>query len=220
MTAPLPIAVLVSGQGTTLDGLADEIAAGRLPANVVVVVSDRPTAPAVDKARRRGFATVLLATRGLAPEAWAANLTSELDAHGAELVVLAGFLRVLPPGWVQRWHGRAINLHPSLLPRYGGPGMWGHHVHEAVLAARDTETGVTVHLVTSDVDAGPAIAQEKVPVLPGDTPDTLRERLHPVAVRLISVTIRRFAVKELPIPYPEPPPASLTTRRERGRPAR
>ena len=217
MTAPLPIAVLVSGQGTTLDGLAEEITAGRLPANVVVVVSDRPSAPAVDKARRRGYPTVLLATRGLAPATWAANLTSELDAHGAELVVLAGFLRVLPPEWVERWRGRAINLHPSLLPRYGGPGMWGHHVHEAVLAAKDAETGVTVHLVTNDVDAGPAIAQERVAVLPGDTPDSLRERLHPVEVRLLADTIRRFAEKELPLPYPESPP-SVAPRRERARP--
>ena len=219
MTVPLPIAVLVSGQGTTLDGLADEIEAGRLPANVVVVVSDRPNAPAIDKARRRGYPTVLLATRGLAPETWAANLTSELDAHGAELVVLAGFLRVLPTAWVERWRGRAINLHPSLLPRYGGPGMWGHHVHEAVLSAKEAETGVTVHLVTSDVDAGPSIAQERVPVLPGDTPDSLRERLHPVEVRLLADTIRRFAEKELPLPYPEST-SSLMPRRERARPTR
>lgn len=219
VTAPLSVAVLVSGQGTTLDALADEIEAGRLPAKVVVVVSDRPNAPAVDKARRRGFPTVLLATRGLVPETWAANLTSELDAHGTELIVLAGFLRVLPPGWVERWRGRAINLHPSLLPRYGGPGMWGHHVHEAVLAANEPETGVTVHLVTSDVDAGPTIVQERVAVLPGDTPDSLRERLHPVEVRLLADTIRRFAEKELPLPYPESA-GSLRARRDRPRPAR
>lgn len=219
MPAPLPIAVLVSGQGTTLDGLAEEIDAGRLPAKVVVVVSDRPSAPAVDKARRRGYPTVLLATRGLAPEAWAANLTSELDAHGVELVVLAGFLRVLPPTWVARWRGRAINIHPSLLPRYGGPGMWGHHVLEAVLAAKDAETGVTVHLVTSDLDAGPTITQERVAIVPGDTPDSLRERLHPVEVRLLADTVRRFAERELPLPYPESA-ASLTTRRDRTRPAR
>lgn len=219
MTVPLPIGVLVSGQGTTLDGLAEEIDAGHLPARVAVVVSDRPNAPAVEKARRRGFPTVLLATRGLPPEIWAATLTSELDAHGTELVVLAGFLKVLPPGWVERWRGRAINLHPALLPRHGGPGMWGHHVHEAVLAAREAETGATVHLVTSDVDAGPPIAQEKVPVLPGDTPDRLRERLHPVEVRLLADTIRRFAQRELPLPYPDPT-ISVGAPRDRPRPPR
>ena len=215
MTAPLPIAVLVSGEGTTLDALGEEIEAGRLPAKVVVVVSDRATAPAIEKSRRRGYPTVLLTTRGHAPEAWAETHTSELDAHGAELIVLAGFLRVLPPGWVRRWRGRAINLHPALLPRYGGPGMWGHHVHEAVLAAKDPETGASVHLVTDDVEAGTVNAQERVPVLPADTPDGLRERLHPVEVRLLADTIRRFAEKELPLPYPESAPP-LVARRDRA----
>jgi phosphoribosylglycinamide formyltransferase-1 len=124
-----------------------------------------------------------------------------------ELVVLAGFLSILPNRWVDRWRGRAINIHPSLLPRHGGPGMYGPRVHRAVLASGDRETGATVHIVTSDVDGGPTVAQERMAVLPDDTPDTLRARLHPIEVNLLAVTIRKFAEGELPLPFEASPAA-------------
>jgi phosphoribosylglycinamide formyltransferase 1 len=200
---PLPIAVLVSGEGTTLDALADRVEAGQLPAEIRLVVSDRASALALEKARRHGLVTLLLPSRGVDPETWARRVNSELEAKGVELVVLAGFLTILPRSWVARWRGRAVNLHPALLPKHGGPGMYGTRVHEAVLAAHETETGVTVHLVTGDVDGGPRLAQERVPVLPGDTPAALRERLHPIEVRLLAETIGRFAEGALPLPYPD-----------------
>jgi phosphoribosylglycinamide formyltransferase-1 len=200
---PLPIAVLVSGEGTTLDALADRVEAGQLPAEIRLVVSDRASALALEKARRHGLVTLLLPSRGVDPETWARRVNSELEAKGVELVVLAGFLTILPRSWVARWRGRAVNLHPALLPQHGGPGMYGTRVHEAVLAAHETETGVTVHLVTGDVDGGPRLAQERVPVLPGDTPAALRERLHPIEVRLLAETIGRFAEGALPLPYPD-----------------
>ena len=203
MTRALPIAVLASGEGTTLEGLAEEIDAGRLPARIVLVVSDRPGAHALDRARRRAIPAVLLPARGVDREAWSARLTEEVSAHRAQLVVLAGFLRIFPASWVERWRGRAINLHPALLPKYGGPGMYGHHVHEAVLAAQDAETGATVHLVTGTVDGGPILLQERIPVVPGDTPDSLRERVHPVEVRLLAEVIRRFAEGAWLLPYPD-----------------
>ncbi len=215
MSRPLPFAVLASGAGTTLDALAAEVEAGRLPARIVLVVSDRPGAPVLEKAHGHGLPTLALPARGVEPEAWGERLSAELDARGAELVVLAGFLKILPAGWVERWHGRAVNVHPSLLPRYGGPGMYGERVHAAVLAANEPETGVTVHLVTTDVDGGPVVAQERVPVLAGDTPALLRARLHPVEVRLLAATIRRFAEGTLPLPHPgrERPPADRDRRR-------
>jgi phosphoribosylglycinamide formyltransferase 1 len=203
VTRRLPIGVLVSGEGTTLDALAELVLGDHIPARIALVVSDRPHAPAVEKARLRGLPTLVLPSRGVVPEAWSARLTMELLDQGVELVVLAGFLTILPPSWVARWKGRAINLHPSLLPRYGGPGLYGSRVHAAVLAAGDRETGATVHLVTGDVDRGPVIAQERVAVEPGDTPATLRARLHPVEVALLAATIRRFADGTLPLPYPE-----------------
>lgn len=201
MTRLLPIAVLVSGEGTTLDALAKRAAEGQLPVRIVLVVADRPNAPAIERARRRGLATVVLPSRGLEPRVWSERLSRELEGAGAELVVNAGLLSILPDDWVERWAGRAINLHPSLLPRFGGRGMYGDRVHRAVLAAGDPETGATVHLVTGDVDAGPVIAQERVPVRPGDTPEMLRARLHPVEVELLASTLRRFADGSLPLPY-------------------
>ncbi len=204
MTRRLPIGVLVSGEGTTLDALAELALGDHLPVRIVLVVSDRPHARAVERARGRGLPTLVLPSRGVDPEAWAARLTQELAQKGVELVVLAGFLTILPDSWVRRWQGRAINLHPALLPRYGGAGMYGNRVHTAVLAAGDRETGATVHLVTEDVDGGPVLAQERVPVEPGDTPETLRARLHPVEVALLAATIRRFADGSLPLPYPGP----------------
>jgi phosphoribosylglycinamide formyltransferase-1 len=200
----LPIAVLVSGEGTTLDALADLAEAGRLPADIRLVVSDRPHAPALEKARRHGIATLVLPSRGVDPETWVRRLTEVLEENGVELVVLAGFLTILPRSWTERWRGRALNIHPALLPKHGGPGMYGTRVHDAVLAAHETETGATVHLVTGDVDRGRTLAQERVPVLPDDTPATLRERLHPVEVRLLAEAIRRFADGDWPLPYPEP----------------
>jgi len=197
----LTVGVLVSGEGTTLDALAELAGGGHLPAQIALVVADRPHVPAIEKARRRGLATLVLPSRGVAVEVWAKRLTSELTARGVELVVLAGFLTILPPSWAADWAGRAINLHPALLPRYGGPGFYGSRVHEAVLAAGDRETGATVHVVTGEVDRGPTIAQAKIEVRPGDTPASLRERLHPVEVDLLATTIRRFADGSLPLPF-------------------
>jgi len=201
VTRTLPVAVLVSGEGTTLEGLAELAAGGHLPIRICLVVSDRPNIPAIERARRRGIPTVVLPTKGADPVAWSDRLTRELTDKGVELVVLAGFLSILPTPWVERWSGRAINIHPALLPRHGGRGMYGMRVHRAVLEAGETESGATVHVVTSDVDGGPRVAQEKVPVLPGDTPDDLRARLHPVEVGLLAATLRRFADGELPLPY-------------------
>ena len=203
MTRPLPIGVLVSGEGTTLDGLAELVLGNHLPARIALVVADRPHAKAIERARLRGLPTIALPTHGVVPEAWSARLTMELVDQGVELVVLAGFLTILPPRWLARWKGRAINVHPSLLPRYGGPGMYGRRVLEAALRAGDHETGVTVHLVTDAVDGGPTIAQEAVPIEPGDTVESLRARLHPVEVALLAATIRRFAEGALPLPYPD-----------------
>ncbi len=204
MTRTLPVAVLVSGEGTTLEGLAELAVGGHLPVRICLVVSDRPNIPAIERARRRGIPTVVLPTRGVDPVAWSDRLTKELADKGVELVVLAGFLSILPPRWVEQWRGRAINIHPALLPRHGGPGMYGMRVHRAVLAAGEPETGATVHVVTNEVDGGPTVAQERMAVIPGDTPESLRVRLHPIEVGLLAATIRRFADGDLPLPYSGP----------------
>jgi phosphoribosylglycinamide formyltransferase 1 len=202
VTRTLAVGFLVSGEGTTLDALAELASGGHLPIRVALVVSDRPRAPTIEKARRRGLPTQVLPARGVPREAWAARLTQELRDRGVELVVNAGFLTILPDSWVAAWRGRGVNLHPSLLPRYGGRGFYGSHVHEAVLAAGDRETGATVHLISEELDRGTVIAQARLPVLPGETVASLRERLHPVEVELLAETLRRFADGSLPLPYP------------------
>jgi phosphoribosylglycinamide formyltransferase 1 len=215
--APLAVGVLVSGAGTTLEGLAH--AAARSPGEfrIALVVADRAGIPALARASGLGLRSVVIPSRGVDPERWSHEVTAALESAGVELVIFAGFLSIFPASWVARWRGRAVNLHPSLLPRHGGRGMYGRHVHEAVLASGDTETGATVHLVTGDVDGGPPIAQRRVPVLPGDTPETLRERLRPVEIELLATTVRRFADGSLPLPYrgEEAPARDARTERER-----
>ena len=204
MSRILTVAVLVSGEGTTLDALAEQASGGHLPVRIALVVADRPHAPAIEKARRRGLATLVLPSRGVPADDWGRRLSDELTGKGVELVVNAGFLTILPPNWVAAWRGRAINVHPSLLPLHGGRGLYGMRVHEAVLAAGERVTGATVHVVTDDLDRGPTIAQERIDVLPDDTPASLRARLHPVEVELLAATLRRFADGALPLPYSVP----------------
>lgn len=201
MARVLPIAVFLSGEGTTGDALAELAAGGHLAARLVLVLSDRPHAPGIERARLRGIPTAVRPLHGAAPATWADETDALLRERGTELVILAGFLGILPPELVRRWEGRVINVHPSLLPRFGGNGMYGRRVHAAVLASHAAESGATVHVVTETVDAGPILLQERVPVLPRDDVMSLRERLHPVEVRLLAEAIRRFADGDWPLPY-------------------
>lgn len=163
------LAVLLSGGGRTMLNIHDRILAGSLAAEIALVVASRPCAGA-DRAIARGLHTIVIP--GALSEA---DFSSLLDNHRIDLVVLAGYLRLLPiPA---AFEGRIINIHPSLLPRHGGPGMYGHHVHEAVLKAGDAESGCTVHVCSREYDKGRIILQRRCPVLPGDTPDTLAARV-------------------------------------------
>lgn len=201
MAVPLRVAVLASGEGSTLEALARRWSVAASPVRIVLVLCDRPGARVIERSRALGLPVEVVERGARALDAWGTELTERLRNAGAELVILAGFLSILPPSWVGAWQGRAINLHPSLLPRYGGRGMHGLRVHAAVLDAHERETGVTVHLVTPDVDAGPTIAQARLTVQPDDTPQTLRERLAPLEVDLVDATVLKFARGQLPLPY-------------------
>ena len=170
------IAVLASGTGTNLQAILDyfDRLGDRRAGDVVVVASDRPRAGALDRARRRGIAAEVVAPSST-PEV--RPLGDVLDAFAVDLVVLAGFLRLVPPPTVARYAGRMVNVHPALLPAFGGAGMYGRRVHEAVLAAGVTVTGVTVHFVDDMYDRGTIIAQWPVPVLVGDDARTLAARV-------------------------------------------
>lgn len=190
------LAVLVSGQGTNLQAILDATRDPDYPAEVVVVVSDRPQAYALERARKAGVPAYVVPWRR-DPEDFGRRLAEVLESHGVEWVCLAGFLRILDPQFVDRYRGRILNIHPSLLPAFGGRGMYGERVHQAVLAAGERETGCTVHFVTAEVDAGPVVAQARVPVLPGDTVQTLAARVAEQEHRLYPEAIRRVVTGEV-----------------------
>jgi formyltetrahydrofolate-dependent phosphoribosylglycinamide formyltransferase len=168
------LAVLVSGGGSNLQAILDHLAAQGLdaPATVCVVISDRADAYALERARTRKIATVHVPRT--APED---ALEHALAEHSVDLVALAGYLRLIPTAVVRRWHGRILNVHPALLPAFGGHGMYGHRVHEAVLASGARLSGATVHFVNEQFDRGAIVAQWPVPVHADDTPDTLAARV-------------------------------------------
>lgn len=175
MSHPLKLAVLGSTRGTSMQGLIDAIEAGELAAQIVLVVSDKPTAPILARAEQHHLPNVFLDPKGQTREVFDARVTEVLEQAGAELVLLVGYMRIVSASFVERWRGRLLNVHPSLLPAFAG-GM-NLNVHAAVLAAGVRETGCTIHQVTEDVDAGPIVLQKRCPVLPGDTPDTLKDRV-------------------------------------------
>ena len=168
-SSPPKLVVLLSGGGRTLLNLQDRIDDATLNARVSLVIASRPCA-GVDRALSRGLKTIVVP--GRIPRGSLAKLLD--DAH-ADLVVLAGYLQLIEVP--ERYRGRIVNIHPALLPAFGGQGMFGHHVHEAVIKSGATESGCTVHLVDDRYDSGPILLQRRCPVLPGDTPDTLAARV-------------------------------------------
>jgi phosphoribosylglycinamide formyltransferase 1 len=182
---PVRVAVLASGGGTNLQALLDACGPGA-PARITRVVSNNPAAGALERARRAGVAAVVLHDPHDARELLAA-------LGDAELVVLAGYLKLVPAPVVARFPRRMINIHPALLPAFGGPGMYGRRVHAAVLASGATESGATVHYADERYDRGPIIAQRTVPVRPDDTPETLAARVLTVEHELLSQVVLNLA---------------------------
>ena len=175
---PARIAVFASGGGTNLQALIDRFhAMPDPPARVVLVVGSRAGIGALQRAEAAGIAGVALSPSLCGADAFPDALLAALDAHGVDLVVLAGYLQLIPPSVVRRFHGRMLNIHPALLPAFGGHGMYGIRVHRAVLDSGARVTGATVHLVDERYDEGRILAQWPVPVLPGDTAESLAARV-------------------------------------------
>lgn len=182
------VAILISGGGSNMLALLRDMA-GDHPARPVLVASNDPEAGGLAKAAALGIATAALDHRAWPDrESFEAALAEAIDASGADLICLAGFMRILTPGFIRRYQGRMLNIHPSLLPKY--PGL---HTHARALAAGDAEAGCTVHEVTADLDAGPILGQARVPILPGDTEDSLAARVLTMEHRLYPAVLRRFA---------------------------
>jgi phosphoribosylglycinamide formyltransferase-1 len=178
------ILVLVSGSGTNFQALVDAEKSGRLGAGrIAAVISDRAGVYALQRAEAAGIpAFVETPDRTLPKEKRRRDLSDRILRialkQEANLIILAGFLSILEGEFIEAYGGRIINLHPALLPKFGGLGMYGERVHRAVLDAGERESGCTVHLVTGGIDAGPILLRRKVPVLPGDTPQSLAECIH------------------------------------------
>jgi len=188
-----PVAVLASGRGSNLAALIDARAAGTLPIKLTLVAGDKADAPALRNAEAHGIPTFALdpktfASRREFDEALFANVA----ASGAQLVVLAGYMRILDPAVTAQWTGRMINIHPSLLPKYRGL-----HTHRRALKAGDPEHGASVHFVSAELDGGPVIAQARIAIHPGDTEDALASRLLSQEHRLLTACVGAIARGEV-----------------------
>ena len=186
--AKLKVGVLISGRGSNLAALIEAAKASDYPAEIGCVVSNREAAPGLAIAASAGIATAIVSHRDHPDrESFDRAVSAQLERHGVELVVLAGFMRILSPWFPARWKDRLINIHPSLLPAFKGL-----HVQRQALDAGVRVSGCTAHLVTPDLDSGPIIAQAAVPVLPGDTEETLAARILRQEHRLYPLVVRWF----------------------------
>lgn len=181
------VAIFVSGTGTNCENIIRYFAGSEV-VNIALVVSNKSDAPALEKARRLGVPTEVVSKSQLSDNSFMLPLLRERDIH---FIVLAGFLLIIPDYLIAAYPRRIINLHPSLLPKFGGKGMYGHRVHEAVKAAGETETGMTVHYVTGECDGGEIIAQYKTAISPEDTPEDIAAKENLLEMRYYPLVIKQ-----------------------------
>jgi phosphoribosylglycinamide formyltransferase-1 len=190
---PLQVVVLISGSGSNLQALIDGIANGDLPIEIAAVISNRPAVTGLTRAINAGIPTVVLDHKNYPTrDAFDTELMRAIDAYSPELVVLAGFMRILTPGFTEHYLGRMLNIHPSLLPKYQGL-----HTHQRAIDARESHHGVSVHFVTAELDGGPVAIQAKVPVLPDDSADSLAKRVQRQEHVIYPLAIKWFAEGKL-----------------------
>ena len=194
----MKIAVFVSGGGTNLQAIIDNTKDGILKdIEIVLVLSSSKDAYALERAANNGIPSAVVSRKDFASiEEWDDAVVKAVENSGAELVVLAGYLSLLGPKIVSKYSNRIINIHPALLPKYGGKGMYGRHIHEAVRLNNETETGITIHYVSNVCDSGEIIFQAKTPVLDTDTPDDIAMNIHKLEQRHFPKVIEQI-IKEL-----------------------
>ena len=192
---PVSVGVFASGSGTNLQALIDRL--DQTVARVALVVTDKPEAYALERARNAHIRSAVVPVAGRPVEEVAGAMLRALEEAGVELIALAGYIRKVPPAVVRRFTGRILNIHPALLPAFGGQGMYGQRVHRAVLEARCRVSGVSIHLADEEYDRGPIVAQWPVPVDAGDTPEALAARvlrtehvLYPAVVQAVARALR------------------------------
>ena len=191
------ICVLVSGSGSNLQAIIDAIKDKKLKeANIALVISNKNNAYGLTRAKEASIKSIFINPKDFSSNLeYDKNLVEIINTHNIDLIVLAGYTKILTDLFVNSFPNKIINIHPALLPNFGGKGMYGKHVHEAVLKSGVPESGCTVHYVTNEIDAGPIISQKKVPVLKGDTVDTLSKRIleeeHKLIVEGIKLALNR-----------------------------
>jgi phosphoribosylglycinamide formyltransferase-1 len=189
MAADCNVVVLISGSGSNLQALIDSIAHDGNPARIRAVISNRADAYGLERAKQAGIATAVLDHKQFdGREAFDAALIEAIDAYNPQLVVLAGFMRILTPGFVRHYAGRLLNIHPSLLPKYKGL-----HTHQRALEAGDSEHGCSVHFVTEELDGGPLVVQAVIPVQSNDSPESLAQRVHAQEHLIYPLAVTWFA---------------------------
>ena len=193
-SAPLQLAVFASGGGSNLEAILQAIEQGTLNVRVALVVSNKSQAGALERASKRGIPTAVLTSKSFSSEsAYIAELQDTLAAYGVNFIALAGYMKKIPSQLVDTYRNRMLNIHPSLLPAFGGPGMYGKHVHKAVIDSGVRWSGATVHLVDEQYDTGPIVLQKPVPVYQDDTPESLAQRILDVEHRMYPEALRLFA---------------------------
>ncbi len=195
------VGILASGSGTNAQAIIDACEQGSIAAEVVLLCADRPCY-AVERAQYHGIPTAMFPRKEIPGSPAVRNqllcqgISKQLEVARVDCIVLAGFLSILDKDFITRWEGRVINIHPSLLPKFGGKGMYGMHVHKAVLEAGEKTSGCTVHLVNTGVDTGDILLQREVPVLSHDTPESLQKRVleqeHPALVEGLTKLLERL----------------------------
>ena len=189
------IAVLISGGGSNLQSLIDNIKSKNLKCSIDFVIADRECS-GIKRAEDEGIKAVVL-DRKKYKNTLSEKISGILDGN-VDFIVLAGFLSILNPEFVQKWERKIINIHPSLLPKYGGAGMYGIKIHEAVIKNKEKESGCTVHYVDTGIDTGEIIIQEKVPVLPEDTPETLQQKVLKKEHEILTEAVKKvFTAKNI-----------------------
>ncbi len=197
----LQIGVLASHGGSNLQAIIDACEAGEIPARVVVVISNNSDSGALQRARKHSIDAVHLSNKRYPDERdLDAAVVKVLNDHGVDLVCLAGYMKKRGPLFLKAFPNRVLNIHPALLPKFGGKGFYGAKVHEAVLAAREKESGASVHIVDEQYDHGLVLAQRKVPVLPDDTPETLAARVLVEEHKIYPEVIGKIARGEIILP--------------------
>lgn len=190
----LRIAVFASHGGSNLQALIDGCASGQIDGAIVLVISNNRKALALERARNHHIDTLVVSdSQYSSPEEYGKALLEELSKRGVNLICLAGYMKMIPTSIIERFHDRILNIHPALLPKFGGKGMYGIHVHEAVVAAKEAESGVTIHLVNENYDDGRILAQKRVKVLDTDTPQSLQERVLEMEHQLYPDTVAKIA---------------------------